>query len=301
VKRTFVAVVLAVVFVLALAAPALAQSITHTATYAMDGVINFKKQAGHLCNTGAEVKQTIAGSGTMDKVQTVKMERGLISMSDTNDWVAGATALTVTTVWELCAPPKYTYETVDGDAIVHPFAMYPRLTADPAAPDMVSEPLMVVGVGAGNVNMLQGRNVSDRADDARWDPVSEQIWAVQVQANPGFSGNLHQKGEAAYGPFEAGIIVDAEGAWTGRDFTWGWDGTDAEVGPDFVGNYFSMEQMARTSQGTLRRYIDISSPFSHGYVMEDMSVVGKSEIKEGFVMGNLPKGADIVGLWWDLF
>jgi len=107
VKRTLVAVALVVVFVMALAAPTFAQTITHTATYEMDGAINFKKQMGHLCNTGAEVKQTIMGSGQMDKVQTVSLVRGKITMEDANDYVAGATPLTVTTVWELCTPPKY--------------------------------------------------------------------------------------------------------------------------------------------------------------------------------------------------
>jgi len=109
VKRTFVAVALAVIFVLALAAPALA-SMTHTATYEMEGVINFKKQAGHACNTGGVLKQTIAGSGKMDKVMDIAMVPGKLTVADQNDWVAGATPLTVTSVWELCTPPKYTYD-----------------------------------------------------------------------------------------------------------------------------------------------------------------------------------------------
>ena len=286
VKRTLVAVALAVVLVMALAAPAFAQ-INHSATYEMDGVIDLKKQAGHACNTGAAVKQTIVGSGVMDKVQTVSMKKGLISMDDDNNWVAGATALTVTTVWELCAPPKYTYD--DGevsDAVVGLGAMYANL----------DEPFTW---GTGDV--LDGTTVAMIADENNWDAVSDQIWAVQVAADPGFSGNLKQSGEAAYGPYEAGAAYDTDDEWDLKDASWGWDGVKAAVGPDYVGNYFTMDQHARTSQGTLKRYISVSSPFNHGYLMEDMSVTGKSDITETFAMANLPKGSDIVGLWWDLF
>ena len=286
VKRTLVAVALAVVLVMALAAPAFAQ-INHSATYEMDGVIDLKKQAGHACNTGAAVKQTIVGSGVMDKVQTVSMKKGLISMDDDNNWVAGATALTVTTVWELCAPPKYTYD--DGevsDAVVGLGAMYANL----------DEPFTW---GTGDV--LDGTTVAMIADENNWDAVSDQIWAVQVAADPGFSGNLKQSGEAAYGPYEAGDAYNTDDEWDLKDASWGWDGVKAAVGPDYVGNYFTMDQHARTSQGTLKRYISVSSPFNHGYLMEDMSVTGKSDITETFAMANLPKGSDIVGLWWDLF
>ncbi len=73
------------------------------------------------------------------------------------------------------------------------------------------------------------------------------------------------------------------------------------TGPNFVGNYFEMEQHARTSQGTLRRYIDISSPFNHGYLMEDVTVTGKSDVQESFNMMNIEPGSDMPGNWWSLF
>jgi hypothetical protein len=291
VKRTLVAVALVIVFVMALAAPAFAQSITHSATYEMDGKIDFKKQMGHWCNTGAEIKQTIKGEGQMDKVQTVSMVAGKITMKDANDGVAGATPLTVTTVWELCAPPKYTYEdAAEDDAIVHPKAMY--VPTDLTSND---EPYVWNGV------TFQGTTVGMIADEYGWDAVSDQIWAVQVAADPGYSINVHQDGVAAYGPFQSGAALDEDDEWNLEDNAWGWDGDDAEVGPDYVGNYFSMDQHARTSMGTLKRYIDISSPFSHGYLHEDMSVVGKSDVKEAFGMANLPAGVDVPGLWYDLF
>lgn len=313
-KRTFVAVALAVVFVLALAAPVMAQAIFHTATYEMEGVIDFKKQAGHYCNTGAEIKQTIVGSGVMDKVQTITQVKGKITMDDTNDWVAGATPLTVTTVWKLCTPPKYTYYDADLPAPLGgndgtygydvPVGIGSIYQAGNAALDMPA---------AWNNPLGQQTGVTHEqlADFYGWDAVTEQYWAVQVQANPGFSGNIHQKGEAAYGPFWTnGAPFNYDDPWSegifGKKGTWRWaldrDGLlFPQVGANYVGDYFNMEQMARTSQGTLKRYIDISSPWSHGYLHEDMSVVGKSMITEAFKLGNLPAGADVPGDWWRLF
>jgi Holliday junction resolvasome RuvABC endonuclease subunit len=317
VKRTFVAVVLAVVFVLALAAPALAQVVFHTATYEMEGVIDFKKQAGHYCNTGAEFKQTISGSGKMDKVQTVTMVKGKITMDDKNDWVAGATPLTVTSVWKLCTPPKYTYYDADPDifhggdgtwgfdipvsiaSIYHPTYNMPAYWS----PLSFDDP---------HAKAQLGYTHEQLAAVFGWDAVSEQYWAVQVQADPGFSGNIHQKGEAAYGPFWGADGVQAfddswrEGGVFKSNNKWRWaldrDGyIFPQTGKNYVGDYFNMEQMARTSQGTLKRYIDISSPWSGGYLHEDMSVVGKSMVAEAFKLVNLPAGADIPGDWWRLF
>ena len=275
-KNTLLALAMAMFLVVALAAPAIAQ-MTHTVAYEMDGTINFEKQAGHKCNTGAEIKQTIVGNGVMDKVQTVSMIPGRISMEDDNNWVAGATPLTVTTVWDLCAPGKYVYDDDETDVI----------------------PL----------DVIYGGTIPAGAS-----PISDQIWAVQVQADPGFSGNLYQNGVAAYGPYQSNgnndITIDYEATaddWNrfGSDtWTFGQNRYNQDVpmvGPDFVGNYFTMEQDARTSQGTQRRYISLSSPFSHAYLMEDMSVVGRSDISDALEMNNLPAGGDVPGLWWNLF
>jgi hypothetical protein len=296
VKRTLVAVALVIVFVMALAAPAFAQVITHSAQYQMDGVINFKKQMGHLCNTGAQIKQTIMGSGQMDKVQTVSMVKGKITMKDANDGVAGATPLTVTTVWELCAPPKYTY---DG-AVVHPAAMY-NLMDQPKTYYGLMGPILFDG--GDEFGYSEALGDSDVNFD-NWEAVSDQIWAVQVQADPGYSINVHQDGVAAYGPFLGGLYVPDD-SWLNNTDKWRWEDDDGElgvaIGADYVGNYFTMDQHARTSMGTLKRYISVSSPWSHGYLMENMSVVGKSDVKEAFAMINLPAGADVPGDWWKLF
>ncbi len=306
-KRTFVAVALAVVFVLALAAPAFA-SMTHTATYEMDGVINFKKQAGHACNTGGVLKQTIAGSGKMDKVMDIAMVPGKLTVDDQNDWVAGATPLTVTSVWELCTPPKYTYDGRDamGRIVTAPVSYLSGLYF----PGLYDMPASYGFDGKGGM-VLDGYTVSRIAKDLKWEALTGQIWAVQVQADPGFSGNLHQKGEAAYGPFWANKGIQAHDAlWsagsTNYSDTWRWE-TDKDgilgvgIGKDFVGDYFNMQQMARTSKGTLKRYIDVSSPWSHAYLMQDMTIVGKSEVTEYFTMPNIAAGKDLPKDWWRLF
>lgn len=287
-KRTLVAVALVIVFVMALAAPAFA--ITHSATYQMDGVINFKKQMGHLCNTGAEIKQTIYGSGQLDKVQTVSMVKGKITMKDANDGVAGATPLTVTTVWELCAPPKYMYSDEGYEAPVSLGGIY----------GAKSHPMTFDGL------TMNGTTAAREASLRGYDALTDQIWAVQVQADPGYSINLHQDGVAAYGPYWGGGVKAYEASWEDKSNTWRWEAdedgyTTVGIGSKFIGNYFTMDQHARTSMGTLKRYIDISSPFSHAYLMEDMSVVGKSDVKETFAMVNLPAGGDVPGDWWKLF
>jgi hypothetical protein len=66
-KKVF-AVVLTVMLVMAASAPVFAQDITWSTTYEVDGSINLKKQVGHYCNTGAEMKQTIDGEGALTKV-----------------------------------------------------------------------------------------------------------------------------------------------------------------------------------------------------------------------------------------
>lgn len=289
-KKTIVAVALAVIFVMALAVPAFAQVMTHGVSYEMEGVIDYKRQAGHACNTGGVHKQTIVGSGEMSKESSIAMIRGRLTMEDVNDYVAGETALTVTSVIELCAPPKYTYDDADGNtAVVHPAAMHRG----------VDQPYFWGPLG------WTGENYDMAPTYADWDAVSDQIWAVQVKADPGFSGNLHQDFEIAYGPYDgAGWLWDGDEDFDSPDSEhWAWANTDWDVvvDADYVGNYFNIDQYARTSMGEVKRYISVSSPWSHAYLMEDMSIVGKSDIQESFSMRNLPPGADVPGLWWDLF
>ncbi len=302
VKKSIVAVALAVIFVMALAAPAFA--ITHSVTYEMDGVIDFKKQAGHECNTGGAWKQTIQGSGEMSKVTGLYTGWSVLNVNDTNDFVAGATALTVTSVIELCMPPKYVYEGTDmwgnrATEPVHISAIY----GDEWHPANFNRD----GTHRGNTNHWQ------LARAFGWDALTDQIWAAQVQADPGFSGNLHQDFTAAYGSYAGNLSNPYPYDWSELDWyeagtawafawkinEWGW--ASRVPGPAFAGSFFDIEQTARTSMGTVKRYIDISDPIGHGYLHEDMSVVGKSEITESFNNVQVASGADTVRNWWDLF
>ncbi|MDW7730410.1 MAG: hypothetical protein SCJ94_10480 [Bacillota bacterium] len=284
--KLVIKIALVILILTSFAAPAFAQ-MTHTAAYEFDGTIDFEKQAGHLCNTGAEIKQTIAGNGVMDKTQTVSMNTGKISMDDENNWVAGVTPLTVTTVWELCAPPKYVFnDTYWGGRLVE------------------GEAVNLAGWSPANLYRRNGFLNSDYSKSLV-EGLTDQIWAVQVQADPGFSGNLSQSGVAAHGPYGGFIKSDSDDDEAPGDDEFVFDRDDdwaIVVGDDFVGSYFDMEQHARTSMGTLRRYIDISSPFNHSYLYENMSIVGKSDVQETFSLMNIKPGADMPGDWWiDLF
>jgi len=337
VKNT-VAVIMAVLIILIFAVPIFAQSMTHNVTYKMSGTIDLEKQVGHLCNTGGEMKQTIKGEGEMTKVMNTTQVAGRLTVSDEQEWVTAEDAarnLTVTTVIELCAPPKYeatTTEYVYGQEVgwqklrSEDYIPSPRQLYESRAQDSTLR-TQALAAYRDNAEMLaQILNATNeelrelliastegltRYETTKYEALTNQIWAVQVSPDPGFSGSLTQDFEAAYGPF-GGWIDDPEGAVPGNvdgrsggDFWYFQTDADGVVGvtagDDYVGNYFNIDQSARTSQGTVRRYIDISSPWSHAYLYEDMEVVGMAEIEETFAMNNLAPGAEAVPDWWDLF
>lgn len=135
--------------------------------------------------------------------------------------------------------------------------------------------------------------------------LTDQIWAAEVEAEPGETGMLSQDFKAAYGNTYAGL-VGAKGDLTGNQ--WGFiededlhDGYTPVRGKDYVGNFFHIDQYAMTTGGTLRRFIDISSPFYGSYLHEDFEVTGEAEVKETFEMNNIEPGKDIDVLWHDLF
>lgn len=53
-----------------------------------------------------------------------------------------------------------------------------------------------------------------------------------------------------------------------------------------------LTQQSSTTGGELRRHIDISNPFSGGYLLEDMTVIGSASVTESFTMNNLGPGAE---------
>ncbi len=106
------ALALAVMFVFYLASPAIAQGINHSISAQLEGEIDWKSQAGHLCNTGAEQKKTIVGSAEIFELErSVVMAEGRLTVTDVNDYIAGPTGLSVTSMIELCAPSKQEYTT----------------------------------------------------------------------------------------------------------------------------------------------------------------------------------------------
>ncbi len=135
--------------------------------------------------------------------------------------------------------------------------------------------------------------------------LTEQVWAVQVEAKPGESGSLSQDFEAAHGPYDENVkeendpdVVkdDAYGVYKDDDGYFA-----VAKGEDYVGDYFHIEQEAGTTGGTVKRYIDISSPWSGAYLHEDMTVEGEATITETFELNNLEPGEAVVPEWYDLF
>jgi hypothetical protein len=248
--KPIVALLLALAFIMAPAAAFAEEDdishIGHTVAYDMDGTINYLRQAGHFCNSGAEMQQTISGTGAMTKNSGIILQAGYIKVDDDNDWVTAADALsnlTVTTAIRLCAPAKHVYG--DEEVPIDESDYYDALD------------------GAG-------------LDAAGFEALTDQIWAVQVMAEPGYAASLSTDFQAAYGKYEDRGVIG------------------------YPGEFFRVNQTARTEQGTLRRYIDISSMRSHGYLHEDLSVTGKSYVRERFNLNN--RGAKKESRsWYDLF
>ena len=298
--KNLFAVAVSIVFVMAFAAPGFANFMIHGPEYRMDGIIDFKKQVGHKCNTGAVMKQEIYGEGEMTKISEIELRHGYIDVDDVQDWITKEEAiqnLTVISVIELCAPAKTVYSDKNSnhDGMTVPVEW---LYGAQAAPGETF-----------NVNGLEFNPHNFKA-------LTDQVWAAWVEADPFFQAGLEQNFEAAYGPFaqhhgnqalglnpaETWWFVDADGEPVldpHQDY-----GTilGTNSGDYYVGNFFDIYQFARTFGGELKRYIDISSPWSGAYIHEDMSVIGEAEIFEPFTMLNLPSGEEAFPLWWeDLF
>ncbi len=145
---------------------------------------------------------------------------------------------------------------------------------------------------------------SEQDNLSRKNMLSGQIWAVQVTAEPGESATLQQNFEAAHGPYDGDVDKDSADQVDKNSFGLVEDddgSTKVVKGEDYVGSYFHIEQLAHTTGGKLSRYIDISSPWSHGYLYEDMSVVGEATIEESFSMDNLAPGDGALTDWFKLF
>lgn len=232
----------------------------HSINYNLEGRINFRRHAGHFCNTGAEMKQVITGEGTITKESAIIMQEGFLTVMDDQDFTTAEDAvqnLVVTTSIKLCTPPKYVYG--DGEVPVEwqtvRDAFIPVTYDGETAPDFSDR---------------------DMADD--WDALTDQIWAVRVEANPGATGHLYTDFDAAFG----------HGAAERGDIT-------------RIGDFFSISQRSGTSDGIHQRYIDISHPRRHAYLFEDYSVTGSSSVRESLRLRNLSRTFGEATDWYSLF
>jgi len=295
------AIVAAVFFVLVIAAPVFAYGLIHEPVYRMDGIIDYKRQVGHECNTGAVMKQLIEGEGEMTKKTEIKLKAGYMEVNDAQDWITAEEAiknLAATSVIELCAPAKHVYSNNDSD---HEGMTIPVewLYAALAAPGKT--------IGANN---------DLKFDPGDFEALTDQVWAAYVEAEPFFNAGLEQNFEAAYGPFAQHHGEQALGVFPPKATHHWWfvnakgepvtdphenyqDIVGVDAGPYYIGNYFDIYQFARTYDGVVRRYIDISSPWSGAYLHEDMSVIGEAEIYEPFILYNLAPGEDAFPEWWE--
>lgn len=326
-RHKLLLIIFTVILLFLLDFPALAkeQSLTHTATYNANGIIDFKKQAGHLCNTGAEMKQEINGDGELSKAIEILMIKGKLEVDDSNEFFAATDALkkiTVTTTIKLCSPHKIDY---DYNKMIRHNISY-RWESEPWLEDehwtefweeIYEDAYEFVGDG-------------DPLDiDPEWDghfiesgytispaiiDLTDQIWAVSLTVDPGNTGILESTFTAAYGgpPMEGHYddcinryyplrVKDADQV----DFDkWAYDYYESRrmlIKPNFIGDYFTIDQYAYVSQGEMKRYIDISNPYSHNMIHEDMTVKGSSEVRESFIINNVPTGENVALDWKDLF
>jgi len=283
-------VIIIIFFIAATAAPIKAWGegflFEHSAQYHLSGLIDFDREIGDPCNTGVVKRDSIFGYGELFRVEKIKMAPYVLSIEEKNNWSTFSDAignLTVATTIRLCARPM-------SGTLYH---------------DRFSAP--------GDLVYREGiiHTYADAVIDGSISAygLTEQIWAVEISTNPGHSGSYHADLFAAYGPgpydkygYEQGltdVVYDPDKSW--------WFDSSKEDGIEkgryYVGNYFNIDQYAYTSDGAMKRYIDISSPFSNAYLFEDMEFIGMVEVQESFNMENISygrEGAPFVG-WRTIF
>jgi len=254
---------------------------THSSRYNIAGRIYIDREIGHECDTGAVVKQNVKGYGALTRWEDVKIANHIMTATSETDWQTAADAienLTVTSTIELCARPlsaaAHAYSdngfTIEEGDLINPY-----------------HPLVVAGL-------------------LRVNPLTSQVMSTSTTTDRGETGSYYLDIRAAYGPgpYHAGIDEEIN-PFYGEDFRW-WFDESKEGGIDrgdyYVGNYVEIDQYAYTSGGEMKRFIDMSSPFSTGLIKENMTVTGTSEVKEAFYMDNLEPGPKAIRLvWWELF
>jgi len=286
-----------VIILLCIAASVIAQSdekFSHTVYYDIGGRIFIDRELGQTCNTGAVKRQTIIGFGEVRKAETVKIAANIMTVDETLDWNVPADALgnlRVTSTIQLCSRPMSTVAEVYNIDENHELKVG----------DIINtyHPLVVEG-------------------KVKVNPVTTQIWAAALTTNQGHEGSLHSDFKAAYGPgpyediygaidqWGETFYYDSEYLWTYKEGIPHYDRDHRrrgyKRGDYYVGNYFTIEQYAYTSEGSLRRYISMSSPFENTVLIEEHEVIGRAAVREAFELKNLIGGPKAVTLaWYELF
>lgn len=271
----------------------------HTMMYEIGGRISIDREIGQACQTGAVKNTRVRGYGEMTKYENVRIANNIMTVDEVSDWSVPAGAiegLTVTIVIRLCSRPMTAVAEVYGED-------------DPNT--LIQESLEVGDI----INVYHPLVVDGTIKVNR---LTDQIWATAVSTNPGHSGSYHADFIAAYGPgpYERKYGVEDKYGniyFPGEEFMWEFDPSVAyfernhrrlgyKRGDYYVGNYFSIEQYAATTQGSLSRYISISEPFENTFFEEDMSVIGRASVREAFKMNNLTRGPKGITLaWYELF
>ncbi len=289
-KRPYLILIFITLMLLTIAVPAIAQEdfdIRHSIRMFADGQITIDRELGHACTTGAVKTQTVRGFGQMTRIEEVRIAPHIITVDEQTDWTTAVDAiinLSVTTTIDLCARPKsvaaHTYEDPEGNFVINEGDVI-----SPYHPLVVSGDVAVIGM-------------------------TSQTWGAFVSANPGEQGSYHSDFIAAYGPGpieERFGQIDELGEVTffDEEFRWWFDDSKRggiDRGDRYVGNYFEIDQYAFTSGGEMRRFIDISSPFSHGILVDIMEVTGRAEVRESFELDNLEPGPRARRLtWYELY
>lgn len=148
--------------------------------------------------------------------------------------------------------------------------------------------------------------------------LSEQVWAVSMDTEPGGQGQLNQNIEAVCGSHSGVAASGDENGDDQHEVLDAWWFVDRQVqllnnparradldnlngGHEFVGDYFTIEQFVSTSGGLTRQYISISSPWLSGFVHEDVRVAGRAVVRDQFMMNSPEPGQAWVFDWQDLF
>jgi len=288
-------------------------------SYFAEGSIDLKKQVGHNCNTGAEIKQLVTGEGYLSKTADIYMINGLLTVDDKNEIKTAESAienLAVTSTIKLCSPPKRIFK--------EEASLYISYIKDLLG-NMEDEINLAYDFAAGepvppHLSYLLPYWFGDKYEGTDIEIISKQIWAASIIADPGYEAVLNQDLTAAFGPYYGGLVYEGYDesfptSGTGNFYITGFPseqdmdswwllyrdrGLLPVLGNRYVGDYFTIEQLLNNRQGVSKCYIDISSPWSHGYLSEDMTVVGKAEVKEAYEMLNLPAGSEITADWWSI-